>query len=62
MRRTSATRSRLHTIGKGTDVDGDWTERTGLAADGALLVRPDQHVAARSDSGLTPANLTTFLP
>nr|WP_272948976.1 hypothetical protein [Kribbella soli] len=43
-------------------MDGDWTERTGLAADGALLVRPDQHVAARSDSGLTPANLTTFLP
>ena len=52
----------VHRIGKGTDLDGDWAECTGLSADGALLVRPDQHVAARTDNGLTPANLTTFLP
>ncbi|TDW22574.1 FAD-dependent monooxygenase [Kribbella kalugense] len=55
----------VHRIGKGTelvDVDGDWADRIGLSADGALLVRPDQHVAARSDAGLTPATLATYLP
>lgn len=37
-------------------------EWAGLLADGALLVRPDQHVAARSDAGLTPGTLTSYLP
>ena len=53
-----------HRIGPGTQlvpVDGDWAEANGLPADGALLVRPDAHVAARSDRGLTPDTLTGVL-
>lgn len=52
-----------HLIGSGglTDPDGDWTVRHGLPADGALLVRPDGHVAARSDDGLSPATLGSVL-
>lgn len=37
-------------------------EWAGLLADGALLVRPDQHVGGRSDAGLTPQSLTCYLP
>jgi putative polyketide hydroxylase len=42
-------------------VEGDWAEVNGLRADGALLVRPDGHVAARSDNGLRPDALTDVL-
>lgn len=38
-----------------------WGEQTGLPVGGALLVRPDAHVAARSDADLAPAMLTTVL-
>ncbi|MFF3568403.1 FAD-dependent monooxygenase [Nocardia jiangxiensis] len=38
-----------------------WTARTDLPPGGALLVRPDMHVAARSETGLTPATLTDTL-
>ncbi len=31
-------------------VDGSWRERCGIGPDGALLVRPDQHVAWRSEA------------
>lgn len=41
--------------------EGDWSTSTDLPAGGALLVRPDMHVAARSDTGLTPASLTDTL-
>ena len=54
----------VHRIGKGADLadaDGDWLDRTGLASDGALLVRPDQHVAARTDTGLRPDTLDAVL-
>src|SRR5258708_2432416 len=33
------------------DPDGDWHEAYGVDADGAVLVRPDGHVAWRSRSG-----------
>lgn len=36
-------------IGTGVDVDGAWARVTGLAPDGALLVRPDDFVAWRPD-------------
>ena len=36
-------------IGTVRDVDGAWAATTGLASDGALLVRPDDFVAWRSD-------------
>ena len=36
-------------IGTALDVDGSWAAATGLAPDGALLVRPDDFVAWRSD-------------
>ncbi|WP_225725766.1 MULTISPECIES: FAD-dependent monooxygenase [unclassified Nocardia] len=36
----------------------EWSACTGLSEGGALLVRPDMHVAARSDAGLDPASLT----
>lgn len=49
-------------IGKGTELGSDWLDRIGLPADGAVLVRPDQHIAARSDDGLSPATLRTYLP
>jgi hypothetical protein len=42
------------TIGKGGDLldpGGDWHEVYGVEADGAVLVRPDGHVAWRSRSG-----------
>ncbi|RDI63000.1 FAD-dependent monooxygenase [Nocardia pseudobrasiliensis] len=39
----------------------EWAECTGLPQRGALLVRPDAHVAARSDAGLSPAILTDVL-
>ncbi len=29
----------------------DWTARTGVSSDGALLIRPDGHIAARYDTG-----------
>lgn len=37
-------------------VDGSWRERCGIGPDGALLVRPDQHVAWRSETldGVSP--------
>jgi flavin-dependent dehydrogenase len=47
----------VYRIGKGTELGGDWTSRTGLGSEDAMLVRPDQHVAARTDTGLTPATL-----
>jgi hypothetical protein len=43
----------VHRIGSGadvTDVDGRWAATTGLAPDGALLVRPDDFVGWRADS------------
>jgi 2-polyprenyl-6-methoxyphenol hydroxylase-like FAD-dependent oxidoreductase len=45
----------LHCIAVGRDVpdpDGAWLAQLGIAADGALLVRPDQHVAWRSPNGV----------
>ncbi len=39
----------------------EWSARTEVPSGGALLVRPDMHVAARSDTGLTPATLTETL-
>ncbi len=39
----------------------EWSPRIGLPEGGALLVRPDMHVAARSDAGMTPAGLTDVL-
>jgi len=36
-------------IGTALDVDGSWVGATGLAPDGALLVRPDDFVAWRAD-------------
>ncbi|MFG3281005.1 FAD-dependent monooxygenase [Streptomyces sp. NPDC048111] len=47
-------------FGKGVllDAEGAWPGLVGLSArGGALLVRPDGFVAARSDEGLTPATL-----
>jgi putative polyketide hydroxylase len=40
---------------------GSWLEQVALPAGGALLVRPDQHVAARSDQGLHPDTLPVIL-
>jgi putative polyketide hydroxylase len=48
---------KVHRIGNDTDL----LDRTGLGPEGALLVRPDQHVAARTDAGLRPDNLTAVL-
>jgi 2-polyprenyl-6-methoxyphenol hydroxylase-like FAD-dependent oxidoreductase len=45
----------LHRIAIGSDVPdpgGAWTELLGIAPDGALLVRPDQHVAWRCAKGV----------
>ncbi|WP_342673761.1 hypothetical protein [Actinospica robiniae] len=36
---------------------GEWFDACELPADGAVLVRPDAHVAARSDRGLSPETL-----
>lgn len=41
-------------IGTGVDVDGAWAAVTGLASDGALLVRPDDFVAWRAE-GMPPS-------
>jgi 2,4-dichlorophenol 6-monooxygenase len=41
------------------DPDGHWASVCGIGADGALLVRPDQHVAWRA--GSAPADPTTAL-
>jgi putative polyketide hydroxylase len=43
------------------DGGATWPEQTGLPGDGALLVRPDAHVAARSDGGLSPDTLVAVL-
>jgi len=54
----------VHEIGPASelaDPDGAWLEQTALPADGAMLVRPDQHVAARSDQGLRPDTLAPVL-
>jgi putative polyketide hydroxylase len=37
-------------IGTALDVDGSWAAVAGLAADGALLVRPDDFVDWRADA------------
>ncbi|MFI9507460.1 FAD-dependent monooxygenase [Nocardia sp. NPDC052566] len=39
----------------------DWTASTGLPEGGALLVRPDMHIAARSDEGMHPPAFTQVL-
>ncbi|WP_328314280.1 FAD-dependent monooxygenase [Streptomyces sp. NBC_00442] len=41
------------------DTEGAWPALVGLAPHGALLVRPDGFVAARSDEGLTPEGLVS---
>jgi putative polyketide hydroxylase len=53
----------VHEIGAPglADPDGNWLEQTALPAGGAMLVRPDQHVAARSDQGLRPGTLPRIL-
>ena len=43
----------VHCIGRGTggptDPYGEWADRSEVDRDGAVLVRPDRHVAWRSD-------------
>jgi hypothetical protein len=39
-----------HRIGAAEDTDGHWAAATGLAPDGALLVRPDEFVGWRADT------------
>lgn len=54
----------VHEIGPAgelVDTAGNWPERTALPAGGAILARPDQHVAARSDQGLSPDTLLPVL-
>lgn len=54
----------VHEVDPGIRAANDgptWGESTGLTAGGALLVRPDAHVAARSDAGLAPATLPAVL-
>ncbi|ACU72782.1 monooxygenase FAD-binding [Catenulispora acidiphila DSM 44928] len=54
----------VHRIGQAANlvpVEGDWAEATESPADGALLVRPDGHVAARTDEGLRPDDLDRVL-
>jgi putative polyketide hydroxylase len=51
-------------LGDATDLadpGGSWLKQVALPAGGALLVRPDQHVAARSDGGLQPDTLPSIL-
>jgi putative polyketide hydroxylase len=43
------------------EAGASWAEQTDLRGDGALLVRPDGHVAARSDVGLSPDTLVAVL-
>ncbi|PKQ03649.1 MAG: hypothetical protein CVT72_14385, partial [Alphaproteobacteria bacterium HGW-Alphaproteobacteria-11] len=35
-----------------SDMEADWSRMTGLPADGALLVRPDGHIACRFDKAV----------
>jgi hypothetical protein len=54
----------VHEIGPAAelaDPGGSWLEQVALPAGGAMLVRPDQHVAARSDAGLYPDTLLRIL-
>jgi putative polyketide hydroxylase len=54
----------VHEIGPDSELaapEGNWPEQVALPADGAILVRPDQHVAARSDHGLSPDTLLSVL-
>jgi putative polyketide hydroxylase len=54
----------VHEIGPAAelaDPDGTWLEQATLPAGGAMLVRPDQHVAARSDQGLAAETLPSIL-
>jgi putative polyketide hydroxylase len=43
------------------DPEGSWPRLTGMPSGGALLIRPDGHVAARSDAGLSPDRLAVTL-
>jgi 2-polyprenyl-6-methoxyphenol hydroxylase-like FAD-dependent oxidoreductase len=43
------------------DPGGSWLEQAALPAGGAVLLRPDQHVAARSDAGLDPDTLSAIV-
>jgi putative polyketide hydroxylase len=43
------------------DPEGDWLKQMALPVGGAVLVRPDQHVAARSDDELRPETLLPLL-
>jgi putative polyketide hydroxylase len=43
------------------DPGGNWLDQAALPVGGAVLVRPDQHVAARSDEGLHPDTLSSIL-
>jgi hypothetical protein len=40
------------------DVSGQWLSRYGIEADGAVLVRPDGHIAWRSTSAAADATAT----
>jgi 2-polyprenyl-6-methoxyphenol hydroxylase-like FAD-dependent oxidoreductase len=52
----------VHGIGSDlVDTDNAWRTTTELRDGGALLVRPDHHVAARSDEDLSPTTLATLL-
>jgi 2-polyprenyl-6-methoxyphenol hydroxylase-like FAD-dependent oxidoreductase len=56
----------VHRIGGGAELveadrEQNWAAAHGLPSDGALLVRPDEHVAARSDEGLRPEALSEIL-
>jgi putative polyketide hydroxylase len=47
--------------GELADPDHSWLDQVALPVGGAILVRPDQHVAARSDQGLHPDTLAPIL-
>ncbi|MEU9099713.1 FAD-dependent monooxygenase [Streptomyces sp. NPDC048361] len=47
----------VHPMECGEGEEGAWSSLVGLGPRGALLVRPDGFVAARSDEGLTPGEL-----
>jgi 2-polyprenyl-6-methoxyphenol hydroxylase-like FAD-dependent oxidoreductase len=54
----------VHEIGPDAelaDPEGKWPKNIALPAGSAILARPDQHVAARSDQGLTPDTLLPVL-
>ena len=47
---------KAYTVGTNADFgdpDGQWVERYGVEKDGAVLVRPDGHVAWRQRAGVT---------